>query len=242
MLADNAIDIFVLGEVDETAILQQFSRFPFTDRTVDNDIIYTQPVREQVTTQVEQKEVAQSLLQMGFHLPIAYGDTDYLALQVMNGILGGFAHSKLFVNVREKASLAYSISSTFDSFAGFLKISAGIDAKNYSKAKKLIFEQLQAIRNGHISDEEINQTKTMLRNTYYMGQDSASNNIELEFIKTLLSEQYLTTEKFMTALEAVDKAALQRVASSLTYQAEYFMEGPALADIATADSPEETQN
>lgn len=39
---------------------------------------------------------------MGIRTSITYGDPQYAAALMYNGILGGYPHSKLFVNVREK--------------------------------------------------------------------------------------------------------------------------------------------
>ncbi|RZI49921.1 insulinase family protein [Lactococcus kimchii] len=244
MLQTNAVDIFVLGDVDENRVVDLFSDFKFADRksvsdfsgsktdqpnSVSNfsaekgaDVFYRQSLRA-VSTLTESKDVAQAILQLGYQLPVVYGDENYLTLQVMNGLLGGFAHSKLFTNVREKASLAYSISSTFDSFTGFLKIAAGIDASHYGKARALILEQVEAMKAGEFSDADLEQTKTMLRNTFFVSQDSPSNNIELEFVKALLPERFLTTERFVSELEKVSKENIQKVAQSLTLQAEYFL-------------------
>lgn len=255
MLKTNEVDIFVLGDVDEKRIFELFSDFKFTGeeqadsdvisspslrspsakalkpfgRFVSKDLFYSQALLEAPLTLLEEKEAAQSLLQLGYHLGVAYGDADYLALQVMNGLLGGFSHSKLFTNVREKASLAYSISSTFDSFSGFFKISAGIDATNFEKTRALIIEQLTAVKTGDFTDELMERTKTMLRNTYFVSQDSSSNNIELAFIKALLPERFLDSEAFLTALSAVSKADVERVAQGLVLQAEYFMRGSDLS-------------
>ncbi|PCS00737.1 hypothetical protein RT41_GL001119 [Lactococcus fujiensis JCM 16395] len=228
MLATNIIDIFVMGDVDEEKVVKAFEAFPFERRTDNADVIYHQPISTRPVEVIEHKDVAQSLLQLGFHLPVIYGDQNYLSLQVMNGILGGFSHSKLFANVREKESLAYSISSTFDSFTGFLKIAAGIDAKHFPEAKKLIFEQLESIKKGQFSVQDIEQTKTMLRNTYFIGQDSIANNIELEFVKALLPERFMDTETFLNELDKVNKESIMKVAQGLTYQAQYFMEGSSL--------------
>ncbi len=228
MLTNNAIDCFVLGDIDEAQIKAAFDTYPLADRKSNPDVFYQQEIREKPIEVIEKKEVAQSLLQLGFHLPVTYGDKNYLSLQVMNGLLGGFSHSKLFANVREKESLAYSISSTFDSFSNFFKISAGIDAQNLERTKALIFEQLNAIKNGDFSDQELEQTKTMLRNSYYIGQDSPSNTIELEFVKALIPSRQMELEDFITALQHVSKKSIQEVAQSLTYQTLYFMQGQSL--------------
>ncbi|MEY8514696.1 EF-P 5-aminopentanol modification-associated protein YfmF [Lactococcus taiwanensis] len=239
MLKTNVIDIFVLGDVDEARVHKLFSDFDFAQNVENSsfkedkaptqvlehtDLFYEQELTER-SVLTEAKEATQSILQLGYHLPVQYGDANYMTLQVLNGLLGGFAHSKLFKNVREKESLAYSISSTFDSFTGFLKIAAGIDAVNFEAAREFIAAQLEALQEGDFSPADLEQTKTMLRNTYLVGQDSISNTIELEYVKALLPERYLPTEVFLSQLTAVSAEEVARLAQKLTLQVEYFMKG-----------------
>ncbi len=65
----------------------------------------------------------------------------------------------------------------------------------------------------------------MLRNAYFVGQDSPSNTIELEYVKALIPDKFLPMSEFLNALESVSKADLISVAKSLNLQAEYFMKG-----------------
>ena len=88
----------------------------------------------------------------------------YFALQVFNGIFGGFSHSKLFINVREKASLAYYAASRVESHKGLLMVMSGIDAKNYDQAVTIIKEQMQEMKQGSFTDGEIAQTKAVIHN------------------------------------------------------------------------------
>ncbi|MCQ5003442.1 insulinase family protein, partial [Escherichia coli] len=67
-------------------------------------------------------------LNLAYHFPVFYRDENYYAALVMNGILGGTPYSKLFANVREKASLAYYASSQLRLFSSHLAIQTGIDA------------------------------------------------------------------------------------------------------------------
>ena len=69
----------------------------------------------------------QGKLNIGFRSNIFYGDPEYFALQLYNGLFGGFSHSKLFINVREKASLAYYASSRLESHKGLLIVMSGIE-------------------------------------------------------------------------------------------------------------------
>lgn len=83
---------------------------------------------------------------MGFRTNVVYGDPEYFALQVLNGIYGGFSHSKLFINVREKESLAYYAASRLESHKGLLLVMSGIDNQNYDKAVKIIKEQMELMK------------------------------------------------------------------------------------------------
>lgn len=229
MLNHNLIDIFVLGDVEEAEVVRLFQNFDFKDRQGHSEIFYKQELKD-YQEKIEAKEVQQSILQMAFAQPTTYGSKDYMTLQLMNGLFGGFAHSKLFMNVREKASLAYYASSAFDSFTGLLRVNAGIDAGNYQQARALILEQLQAMQSGDFTAQEIEQTKTMLKNSYFMSLDSSSNLIEQAFIHEVLPELYIDEATFLKALEAVSKEDIMRLAQSLKLQAQYFMKGEVYAE------------
>ena len=103
-------------------------------------------------------------MNIGFRTNICYGDEDYFALQVFNGLFGGFPHSKLFMNVRKKASLAYYAASRLESHKGLLMVMTGIETKNFDKALTIIKQQLQAMKNGDFNEEEMKQTKAVIQN------------------------------------------------------------------------------
>ena len=116
---------------------------------------------------------------MGFSTPVTFHHPDYPKMQVTNGVFGGFAHSKLFMNVREKESMAYYASSSYSSHYGLVYVMAGIDAELEEKAVKLINEQLTALQNGEITDLELDQTKALLNNGIKSAFDSARGQIEV---------------------------------------------------------------
>ncbi|MCJ1973659.1 EF-P 5-aminopentanol modification-associated protein YfmF [Lactococcus carnosus] len=233
MLQTDTIDISILGDLtlsEEQAIIAQFSKLPFTDRVPLASILYKQDRASICQETTEKEAVNQSILQLGYHHAVTFGDENYLTMQVLNGILGGFSHAKLFTTVREKESLAYYANSRFDSFTGFLKISAGIDAADHDKALTLIKAQVAALVAGDISDSELSQTKNMLRNAYFIALDSPTNLIEQAYIQTLLPDRYLAQAEWLQRLADVTKEDVVRLAGTLSLQAVYFMEGDALGD------------
>src|SRR5690606_1992842 len=100
---------------------------------------------------------------------------DYFALAVFNAIFGGGAHSKLFNEVREKHSMAYSIYSSFDKFAGVMTIGAGVDFTKFDRAKELIDEELQKMIDGEFSNEEMEIARTKMISTLHSMEDSMYN-------------------------------------------------------------------
>lgn len=113
---------------------------------------------------IEDADVKQGKLNMGFRTGTHFTDDDYPALQLFNGLFGGFSHSKLFINVREKASLAYYAASRIESFKGLLMVMSGIEVGNYQKAVDIIKEQFQEMKKGDFTEEAIDQTKAVIKN------------------------------------------------------------------------------
>ncbi|OJG72050.1 peptidase M16 inactive domain-containing protein [Enterococcus quebecensis] len=226
MIREDQIDIFVLGDVDEAIVTSLFSKLPFEDRASGiADIFYTQPSRNVIEERSEQEKLAQSKLNLGYHTDVYYGDENYFALQIFNGVFGGFPHSKLFMNVREKENLAYYASSSIDTFRGLLSVQTGIDGKNRNKVLHLISAQLENIRQGKVTDLEIQQTKAMLKNQYLLSLDNAGAVLENEYLNDLIPHLRLKDDEWIRRMEAVTLADVQRVAKLIQLQAIFFLEG-----------------
>ena len=103
----------------------------------------------------EEMAVAQMNLVIGWRLGSYMEDPDLAALYVFSALFGGSPSSRLFLNVREKLSLCYYASSMIDVRKGYLLMSAGIEPDNLKAAQNEIFAQLEDIKNGNISDEEL---------------------------------------------------------------------------------------
>ncbi len=107
----------------------------------------------------EPMAVSQGKLVIGFRLGDCMDDPDLAALAVFNGVFGSGSTSKLFVNVREKLQLCYYAGSMLDTHKGLLLVAAGIDFDKKETVQAEIFRQLEAMRRGEISDEELQAAK-----------------------------------------------------------------------------------
>ena len=225
MLQENQIDFFFIGDFNEVAVREKIQSFNFAPRQQELQLVYQQEYSNVLREGLEQKDVHQSIIELAYHFPIQYGEGEHLPLVVLNALLGGFAHSKLFVNLREREGLAYTISSNFDIFSGMMRIYAGIDRSNRTRTVALINRQILDLKRGNFSQEELNQTKKMLRNSVLLAQDRQNTILERAYMASVLGNKFLSLEAWLKALEQVRKDDIIKAAGLLKLQAIYFMEG-----------------
>lgn len=226
MMANDQIDIFVVGDVDPDKAAEAVAQLPFEPReTAHPELFYTQPQVNIVKERQVREPIVQAMLNLAYQTNVYYDEPERFALMVFNGLFGGFPHSKLFMNVREKESLAYYASSSVDTFRGFMSVQTGIDEKNRNQVLRLIHEQLESLRNGEITDLELAQTKAMLRNQYLLSLDSPQAAIEASFLDSWLPETKLSDEEWLKRMESVTIKEIQQVAEQIELQAIFFLAG-----------------
>ena len=140
-------------------------------------------------------------------------------------MLGAFSHSRLFQIIREKEGLAYTISSHFDIFTGFMRVFAGIDKESRTKVMTLIMRQLNDLKRGKFTESELQLTKEMLINTTLLAQDRQNTLIEREYLKTMLGKKVLSLEDWLESINKVSKEEIIETAKTINLQSVYFMEG-----------------
>ncbi|WP_096199420.1 EF-P 5-aminopentanol modification-associated protein YfmF [Bacillus sp. FJAT-45350] len=228
MLIEDEIDLYVIGDLNQEKIKQTISsQFNFTiERAPKKKVheITNQPIPSEEKVVFDEQDVKQGKLHIGYRTYTTYSDKEYYALQVMNGLYGGFSHSKLFLNVREKESLAYYAASRYESHKGILMVMSGIEFTNYDKAVRIIKEQMEAMRNGEFTEDEINQTKAMIKNQLLETVDVAKAYIELLY-HNVVSGKERTVEEWLQGIDAVTKEEMVAVANKLKLDTIYFLKG-----------------
>ena len=106
-----------------------------------------------------------------------------------------------------------------------MRIYAGIDRKNRTKTVSLIYRQIADLKNGHFTDEALNQTKKMLRNAMLLSLDRQNTLIEQAYMASVLQKTFMPIAVWLNALEAVSREDIIVAATQLRLQAIYFMEG-----------------
>jgi len=224
MIDNDKIDIYVAGDIDVEEIQEKMKKaFQFKDRTPQKPTINedSKPEKDYVK---EFQDMKQGKLHMGFSTPVKFGDPDFPKMQIFNGVFGGYAHSKLFMNVRERESLCYYVSSSYSPHYGLLYVISGIEPKNEKKAIDIIFEQLDEMKKGNIADLELNQTRAMLVNQLREALDLPRGQIDIFDQYKDLDEEF-SVELWKERWEKVTKEDLQQMASQLKHEATYFLCG-----------------
>lgn len=210
------IDIFISGDVDES-IKQEIISNENISKLQERDAIYAVNNREnRIKNKKQEQEVSdkmdinQGKLIIGLDILDEKENDKYTAL-IYNAILGGIPTSKLFQNVREKNSLAYTASSSFMRQKANVLMKFGIDTPNYEKALKIIREQLEDMKSGKFEDKGIEEAKANIISSINFIPDEQDTEIMYRFSQELSGyqmdyEEYIDNVKKVTKEEIVDLA------------------------------------
>lgn len=135
---------------------------------------------------------------------------------------GGSANSKLFQNVREKASLAYTAGSNYVRYKSNIFISAGIEIENFEQALTIIREQMEAMKNGDFTEEQIENEKKGILSQISTIDDEQDTQI-IYFFGQELSDTHEEIEQYQKNIQKVTKEQIQNVASKVKINTIYFL-------------------
>lgn len=226
MLTEDQVSFTVVGDIDHETVYEIFKKHIRFNQPTKNAQIIDHETKEIQEVQIvkEEQEITQGKLNIGYRTNTRIGDTDYLPLLVFNGMFGGYAHSKLFMNVREKESLCYYCASRLDNYKGLMYVYSGIEIQNYEKALKIIDAQLKDMQEGRFTEKEIDLAKKSLINSKLESLDLASGMMAHEALNALLPEP-LTVEEWISQINAVTAEDIKRVALKIEEDAIFFLTG-----------------
>ena len=219
------IDIYVSGPIenDISEMVKQnenISKLNERDpKFVSTAIIKKEKVEEKAI--YESMDVTQGKLIIGLDINIEEEKEKY-KVSVYNALLGGSATSKLFQEVREKASLAYSASSNFVRYKGNIMISCGIEIKNYDKALEIIRKQLEDMKAGQFTDEELENGKKGIISAIKGIEDEQDTEITYYFGQEL-SGYEMSIEQYINEISQVSREDVINVANSVNINTIYFL-------------------
>lgn len=225
LISNCKIDVFASGfnidNLNENEILASLNERTANYIPTKNQIINDQINNPNVVT--EKMDVTQGKLMMGLDLLNVKDDETYMS-SVYNVILGGGANSKLFQNVREKASLAYTAGSSYIKNKNNIIIRCGIEIKNYEKAIEIIKDQLNQMLNGDFSDSDIESAKQLIFASLKGIPETQDGEVTYYFSQEL-SGKFISLEENIEKIKSVTKEQILDIAKKVQINTIYFLTG-----------------
>lgn len=227
LLEKAKIDIFVSGDLQDDVMkeIAENEQIKSLKPRQAHFIVNNEQTETKEKTEVKKLEekmnIAQGKLVMGLAIHDNSEDSRYPAL-VYNAILGGTANSKLFQNVREKESLAYTASSGYLRQKNNIFIRCGIEVDNYQKAVDIINKQLEDMKKGAFSEEDISNAKNFIIETIQGITDEQDTEISY-YLGQELSGHHVDFEGYEKAIQNVTKQDVMNLANQITTEMIYFL-------------------
>ncbi|MEW6545484.1 MAG: insulinase family protein [Bacillota bacterium] len=184
--------------------------------------VEVKPARPQVREVVEHQAVSQARLVVGLRTTVTMAHDLFAALLFLDGLLGRYAHSRLFVNVRERAGLAYYANTILDPVKGIVLMVAGVDPGAFQKTRDTCLEQLRALQRGEISDQEWEATHRSLRAEVATWSDDPGG-LAWGMMEALTVGREFTPGELVAAVDRVTREQVVEVARGLQPDTVYFL-------------------
>ncbi len=207
------------------ALRPVFARLPVNpERTMPVTRVTPRPGHE-VRYIEESMDVTQGKLAMGFRTDgITCLSPEYPALILCNAVYGGTAMSRLFMNVRERLSLCYYASSRVLRSKGLMAVSSGIEFEKYEAARNEILAQLDAVRRGEFTEDELAGARAITIGHLRSSLDD-QNRMEDYWLSQAAAGLETGPGDLIAALEKVTAEDVAAVARRLQLDTVYFLKG-----------------
>ena len=228
IITSDLIDIFVIGDFDEKKvkkIINEKFKINTLKKQSESHYVKHKKINKKSKIKTEKMGLEQSKLYIGCKLDNLTPFEQKYAMNMYSFILGGSPNSRLFMNLREKNSLCYSVNSTYQPVFNLLIIQAGIDANNFKKSVNLIKQEMKNIEKGNFDEEEIKAGIITYKNTFKEVEDSAFSILNAYTSCEYL--QYDPIEQRIKEIEKVDKEAIINVSKKIHLDTIFLLEGDA---------------
>ena len=226
VIQNSIVDVFVIGNIEPNEIkkwLKQSMNPPKYRVATGDHILNYSDIREIEQTIKEKMDITQSQLVIGCKVDELTSFERQYVMNIYTFILGGGGDSKLFQSVREKNSLCYSISASYNYLYHTLVINAGIDGKTLKKTVSLIQEQIKSMKNGEFEDDMIEKAIATFINGCMEVEDSPSLLSNIYLVHEYIGNDLL--EEKENEIKTVTKEMIIEVANKIHVDTVFFLEG-----------------
>lgn len=153
-------------------------------------------------------------------------DSRRYAARLLSMILGEGMSSRLFLQVRERRGLAYSIGADFEPYSdtGIFSIYAGLKLENVEEGLQVILAELQLIASEKVTEDELNKAKQMTRGRMALRSESTNFLAEYFGVYYVTDKKLETFEEYLQKIDAVTIDDIQSVAADLFKSQNYNLQ------------------
>lgn len=218
--------IYIIGDFEEDTIKKAFEKLEIGETNFEKlDFIdYETKIINEVNEVIEEQDNRQSIVLMGYRSEIRVVDHLYDAMSVLSGMLGGYFHSTLFQEIREKRSLAYSVNCDYNPKKGNFAIYAGISAEKYQEFKEVVNKIISDYQNGLLDDEVLDLTKKAIINSIYKSADQQSYGLQY-LLNSLAGIKTRSIEEKVESINNISKESIIDAAKCLQLDTIFLLKG-----------------
>ena len=220
------IEIWCAGVFDEEKLENDCVRLFARENRTPCAKVEVKPIAPitEATRVTEEQPVKQGKLSLGFTTSLRPTDEVSTAFNLFIGILSSSPTAKLFMNVREKLSLCYYCYAIPDRQKCTVIISSGIEVDNKELAEKAILGEIEAIKNGQISEEELISARKSLISSWQSIYDDELAIINWYFSQTV-RDKLISPEDCVENCTELTVSDISKVAATLKLHTVYFLNG-----------------
>ncbi|MGX7349473.1 M16 family metallopeptidase [Dolosicoccus paucivorans] len=216
------------GEFNNDWVDKELSTWPLTVATnsysyQNNELVLSKA--KSATYLEEETSGKQGNLAMAFKVPYAETFKERMKLQLANTLFGQSPTSQLFTQIREKQSLAYSVSSAIDVARGLVVVTAGVDSTLGKKVSNQVVEELDNLIDTLQDDDHFNKIKLMLISNMVQSIDSQINELNYRFIEYKNPSFKYDVEVYTKMMNQLTAQEIKHVLKEFQLVQTFFLKG-----------------
>lgn len=220
------VQLQVVGDLEVEPITALFREY--FDRVEDRHVVRGEtvviPFAESVKRGEEEQDIAQSKLVMGFRCGMHEPFENYAAMRTFTDLFGGGTYSRLFMNVREKQSLCYYCAARLTAAKGILTVQSGVETGNAERAEKEILKQLDEMKAGGVTAEDLEKSKRSMED-FFLSVFDTPEELDGWLFSQVTDDEFQTPEDLVADMKEVTVEQVIEMANNISLDTVFLLKG-----------------
>ena len=220
------VQLQVVGDLEVEPITALFREY--FDRVEDRHVVRGEtvviPFAKTVKRGEEEQDIAQSKLVMGFRCGMHEPFENYAAMRTFTDLFGGGTYSRLFVNVREKQSLCYYCAARLTAAKGILTVQSGVETENAERAEKEILKQLDEMKAGGVTAEDLEKSKRSMED-FFLSVFDTPEELDGWLFSQVTDDEFQTPEDLVADMKEVTVEQVIEMANNISLDTVFLLKG-----------------